>query len=118
MDFFEAFNQSGIFAKLSLLAGFGPPGLAIAYVLRPAERTLAIMRPVSLATIFAAITGMVAGWIAILMGIAATLPRPVHVASVYVGLSEALVPLFVNFGLLAVSWLLVAVGMMRRPRLE
>jgi hypothetical protein len=31
-----------------------------------------------------------------------------------VGLAEALVPIFVNFGVLAVSWLLVAVGIMRR----
>jgi hypothetical protein len=118
MDLVDAFNQSGIFAKLSLLAGFGPPGLALAYVLRPAERTLALMRPVSLAAIFAAISGMVAGWTAILMGIAATLPRPVHVPNVYMGLSEALVPPFLNFGLLAAAWLLVAVGMMRRPRLD
>ena len=118
MDFIEAFNQSGIFARLTFLVGFGPPGLAIFYVLRPAERTLAIMRPVSLAAIFAGISGWVAGLIAVLMGVAATMPQPVHVANVYVGLSEAFVALLVNFGLLAVAWLLVAVGMMRRSRLE
>jgi hypothetical protein len=41
-----------------------------------------------------------------------------HVPSVYSGLSEALVPAFFNFGWLAVSWLMVAVGMMRRARPE
>jgi hypothetical protein len=117
MDFIDAFNQAGIIGKLSLLVGFGPLGLAIGYVLRPAERTLAIMRPVSLAAIFAGICGLVAGLIAILMGVARS-AATVHVASVYVGLSEALVPPFVNFGLLAAAWLLVAVGMFRRPRLE
>lgn len=61
MDFVDAFKQSGIFGKLSLLVGFGPPGLAIAYVLRPAERTLAILRPVSLAAIFAAICAWLLG---------------------------------------------------------
>ena len=76
MDFIDAFNQAGIFAKLSLLVGFGPLGLAIVYVLRPAERTLAIMRPVSLAAIFAGICGLVAGLIAVLMGVANG-PRPV-----------------------------------------
>jgi hypothetical protein len=116
MDLMDAFNQSGIFAKLGLLVGFGPPGLAIAYVLRPGERKLAIMRPVSLAAIFAAICGLVAELIAVLMGVAATLPRPVHVPNVYVGVSEAFVPPFVNFGLLAAAWLLVAVGMTRRAR--
>jgi hypothetical protein len=118
MDFIDAFKESGIFAKLSLFVGLAPLGLAIAYVLRPAERTLTLMRPVSLAAIFAAISGLVVGLITILMGIAATLPKPVHVASVYTGLSEALVPPFVNFGLLAGAWLLVAVGMVRRPRPE
>jgi hypothetical protein len=116
MDFMDAFNQTVIFAKLSLLVGFGPPSLAIAYLLRPADRTLAVMRPVSLAAIFAAICGVVAGLVAVLMGVAATLPRPVHVPSVYIGLSEALVPPFVNFGLLSAAWVLVAVGMLRRPR--
>ena len=118
MDPIDVFNQLGVFAKLSLLVGFGPLGLALAYVRRPAERTLALMRPVSLAAIFAAICGLVAGLMVILVGIAATLPRPVHVPSVYMGASEALVAPFVNFGLLAVAWLLVAIGMMRRPRLE
>jgi hypothetical protein len=117
MDFVEAFKQSGMFAKLSLLVGFAPPGLAIAYVLRPAERTLAILRPVSLAAIFAAICGFVAGLIAVLMGVAAT-AGPLAVSNVYAGLSEALVAPFVNFGLLSAAWLLVAIGMMRRPRLD
>ena len=118
MDLIDAFNQAGILAKLTLLVGFGPPVLGMTYVLRPAERTLAIMRPVSLAAIFAAISGLGAGLIAVLIGVAATLPQPVHVPNVYVGLSEALVPLLVNFGLLAIAWLLVAVGMTRRARVE
>ena len=118
MDLVEMFNQSGFFAKLSLLVGFGPLGLAIAYVLRPAERKLALIRPVSLAAIFAAICGLLAGLIAIATGIAATLPEPVHLGRVFAGLSEALVVPFVNFGLLSTSWLLVAIGMMRRPRFE
>jgi hypothetical protein len=42
----------------------------------------------------------------------------VHVANVYIGLSETLVPPFVNFGLLAAAWLVVAIGMMRRPHLD
>jgi hypothetical protein len=33
---------------------------------------------------------------------------------VYVGLAETLVPVFVSFGLLAVAWLLIAAGMLRR----
>ena len=118
MDFVDAFNQSGIFAKMSLLVAVGPVALAVAYLVRPSERTVAIMRPVSLAAIFAGICGLLAGWIAILMGIAVPDPGAVDMRNVYVGLSESLVPPFVNFGSLSVSWLLVALGMMRRPRLE
>ena len=117
MDLVEAFNQSGFFAKLSLLLGFVPLGFAIAYAIRPAERTLAVMRPISLASIFAAISGVSLGGIIVLMGIAATDERPLP-SSVYAGVSESLVPAFVNFGILSASWLLVAVTMMRRARLE
>lgn len=118
MTFVEMFDQMGWFAKLSLLAGFAPMGLAVAYVVRPSERTLALMRPVSLTAIFAGISGVMAGFIAVLRGIAATLPGPVALPNVYVGLSEALVPVFMNFGILAGSWLLVAVGMLRRQGAE
>jgi hypothetical protein len=119
MDLIEAFNQSGWFAKLSLLAGFIPLWFATAYALRPAERTLALLRPVSLAAMFAAISGVTAGLIAVLRGVAVTLPEPFAArADVYVGLSEAMVPVFVNFGCLAVSWALVGIGMLRRQRLE
>jgi hypothetical protein len=41
--------------------------------------------------------------------------RPSYMDRVYMGLSEALGPAFLNFGFLAVAWLLVAVGMARRP---
>jgi hypothetical protein len=116
MNLVDAFNESGIFAKLSLLVGFGPPAVALAYVFHPGERTLAILRPVSLAAIFAGISGLVGGWIVILRGLAAATPGSLNVSSVYMGLSEALAPPFVNFGLLAAAWLLIAIGMTRRPR--
>lgn len=119
MSWFDAFNHLGVFAKLSLLAGLAPLGFAVAYAVRPHDRTLTLLRPVSLASIFAGICGVMAGFLAVLMGIAVTLTQAKPVASVpslYVGLAEALVPMFVNAGVLAVSWLLVAVGMMRPPR--
>lgn len=52
------------------------------------------------------------------MGVAATFPGSRNVSTVYVGLAEALVPPLVNFGLLAAAWLLVAIGMMRRPHVD
>jgi hypothetical protein len=112
MFLIDAFNESGVFAKLSLLVGFVPLGVAALYVLRPLERTLAYMRPVSLAAIFAALCGLVTGLIGVLQGLAAS-GHPGG-GNVYMGMSEALVPAFLNFGLLSASWLLVAVGMWRR----
>jgi len=70
------------------------------------------MRPVSLAAIFAGVCGVVTGFIAILQGLSAS-ANPAW-QYVYMGMSEALVPAFLNFGLLSASWLLVAVGMWRR----
>ena len=119
MDFLiTAFNQSGVFAKLSLMMGFGPPGVAIAFLVRPGDRTLAVLRPVSLASIFAGVAGLTVGLIAVLMGVANTTPESTYSRNVYIGLAEALVPLFFNFALLSVAWLLVAFGMLRRPRVE
>ena len=117
MDFIEAFQQSGLFARLSLFLGIAPLLVAVFYAYRPSERTLAMMRPLSLASIFAAIAGVAAGLIGVLMGIGATAPGQFP-RMAYVGLSEALVPVLFNFGLLAVAWVLVTGGMMRRPRLE
>jgi hypothetical protein len=72
------------------------------------------MRPVSLATIFATINGLIGGWIALLQGTAATADGRVLIATLSRGLSESLVVGFVSFGFLAAAWMLVAVGMLRR----
>ena len=112
MDLVDAFHQAGLFAKMSLLVGFAPLVVAGVYLFRPAERTLAYLRPLSLTAIFGALSGLAAGVIAVLRGMATspdTLP-----SQYYLGLSEAAVPAFFNFGLLAIAWLLVTAGMLRR----
>jgi hypothetical protein len=112
MDLVRAFNESGLFAKMSLIVGFVPLLVAILYVRRPTERVLAFMRPVSLTAIFGALSGLAVGLIAVLHGLAASADPGWPL--VFLGVSEALVPAFLNFGLLAVSWLLIAAGMLRR----
>ena len=116
MDLFEAFNQAGLLAKMSLLIGFAPLFPAVAYLIRPTERTLAFMRPVSLTATFGGLSGLGAGLIAVLRGMA-LIPEP-SASQVYLGLSEAAVPAFFNFGLLAIAWLLVTAGMLRREIIE
>jgi hypothetical protein len=110
----ELLSQIGPFAKLSMLVGVGAFGVAIAYAIRPTERTLSFMRAVSLAAIFAAICGFAVGVAMVFQAIAATLPAPLDMARVYTGFAEAFLPMFVSFGFLSTAWLLVAAGMLRR----
>jgi hypothetical protein len=110
----DLFREVSLFAKLTMVVPIAVFGLAVAYVFRPTERKLVLMRPVSLATIFATINGLLGGWIAVLGGIAATPDGHLPVSQVYLGIAESLTVGFVCFGLLAAAWLLVAVGMLRR----
>jgi hypothetical protein len=98
------------------VSGVGALGMAIAYVTRPTERKLALMRPLSLASIFAAVCSWAAGLAAVLRGLAASGPRydRIDMSAVFAGLSECMAPLFVAFAFLAVAWLLVAVGLRRQ----
>ena len=113
-ELFAAISLSG---KLTMAVAIFAFGLAAAYVFRPSEQKLVFMRPVSLASIFATISGLLGGWITVLVNIPATavtadgrMPAP----EFYRGVGESLTVGFVCFGLLAAAWLLVAVGMLRR----
>jgi len=107
-------GQLGLFAKLTMAVAVVAFGLAVAYVFRPTEQKLVLMRPVSLAAIFATVSGLLGGWIAVLGGLAATPDGHLPVASLYRGIAESLTVGFVSFGLLAAAWMLVAVGALRR----
>jgi hypothetical protein len=110
----EILSQIGPLAKLSMLVSLVPFGVAIAYLVRPTERTLMLMRPVSLATIFAAICSFAVGAAMICMVLEAAAPGVIDMPRLYSGLAETCVPVIVGFGFLAVSWLLIAAGMLRR----
>ena len=110
----DLFREISLFAKLTMVVAIATFGLAVAYVFRPAEQKLVLMRPVSLAAIFATLSGLLSGWMAVLGGIAATPDGHLPVSRVYQGIAESLTVGFVCFGLLAAAWLLVAVGMLRR----
>ncbi|MBE3133611.1 MAG: hypothetical protein IMZ55_09065 [Acidobacteria bacterium] len=95
------------------VVSLGALGMAIGFVVRPTEAKLALMRPLTLATIFAAICSFSAGIAAVLKGVAASGPN-IGMSNVYMGLSETLVPLFVTNAFLAVAWLLVTAGLRRQ----
>ena len=110
----EFLQQAGWFTRFTLAIAFVPLGMAVVNVVRPTERRLALMRPFSLAGIFAALAGGALGLLNVLRGIGMT---PERFADSYrrmaIGASESLVPMFVGFSCLTVAWLLVAVGMSR-----
>jgi len=115
MQIIEMLTQAGIVALLSLFLPLAPMAMGIAYAIRPSEQRLALMRPLSLAGIFASLAGCAIGVSHVLrwMGIQDGAPSFSRVAAL--GLAEALVPLFVGCGCLTIAWLAVAVGLRRHP---
>lgn len=97
-----------------LVSGVGGLGMGIAYAIRPTERRLALMRPLSLASIFAAICSSSVGFATALKGGADTGLSPEGLRVMVAGLSESFIPPFVAFAFLAVAWLLVAAGLRRQ----
>lgn len=109
----QMIRQASMFALLSLALAMVPLIMAIIYALRPTERHLALMRPLSLAGLFAAAAGTVLGFINCLMPLWRRGFTNEAFTIVAVGAAEALVPVFVGFAALTAAWLLVAVGMGR-----
>jgi hypothetical protein len=110
----DLLGQISLFAELTMAVAIVAFSLAVAYVFRPTEQKLVLMRPVSLAAIFTTISGLLGGWIAVLASTAETPDGHLPVASLYRGIAESLTVGFVSFGLLGAGWILVAVGVLRR----
>jgi hypothetical protein len=106
--------NAGIMAKLSMVVSLAPMILGICYAIWPTESRLALMRPLSLAGIFSALTGFCTGLIKVLAGMGST-AMPLMDNRVWMfGAAESIVALFVGFGCLTVGWLCVALGMRRQ----
>ena len=109
----DALSNAGILALASMAVVLAPLFMGVAYAIKPSEARLALMRPLSLAAIFAALCGVAAGAINIFAGISRD-ARPVTIQWVAAGAAETLVVLFVGFGCLTVGWLCVALGIRRQ----
>ena len=112
MELAQMLSQASIAALLSLLVTLFPLGAGAAYAIKPTEARLAMMRPISLAALFAGLGGMVLGFINVLRGIWMN-DIDFNWRIVAVGTAEAMVPLFVAFGTLTAAWLCVAIGLRR-----
>ena len=111
----EMFTHSGVLAKMGILIAFAPVVAAILYAIKPSERRLALLRPLALAALFAGLSGFTAGIMAVLQGISATgaIGDPDAWRLVAMGTAECFVALFVAFGCLTITWLLVTLGLRR-----
>lgn len=97
-----------------LVAGVGCLGMAVAYAVRPTESKLALIRPLSLGGILAALCSLAVGIATALKGPADAGINPESMRLMLAGLSESFIPPFVAFAFLAVAWLLVAVCLRRQ----
>ena len=93
--------------------GIVPLSMGIVYAIGPTEQRLALMRPLSLAAIFAALSGSALGMLNVLRGMG--MSQTVDFSRISaIGLAESLVPIFFSFGCLTAAWLCVALGLWRR----
>jgi hypothetical protein len=102
-----------IVGRMSIFLGVVPLGMGIVYAIWPNEQRLAVMRPLSLATIFAALSGTTLGLLNVLKGIGAG--QAVEWSRISPSLAESLVPMLFGFSCLAATWICVAMGLWRRP---
>ena len=109
---FEIFGHAGIVGKLAMVVAVTTVAFAGAYAIRPSELRLSLIRPLSLATIFAALLSFTGGVAAMLSGISHSGPA-IGWHLVAAGAAESLGPLAAAFGCLTVVWILVAIGFRR-----
>lgn len=97
-----------------VIVGLACVATALRLAVRPSEQGLAVLRPLSASTAFASLTATFAGLGMTLKNVADMGPGLDSETMLVAGLAEASVPAALGFSLLAVAWLLAAVGL-RRP---
>jgi hypothetical protein len=110
----EALRYVGVAGLIGLLVRTVPMFLGIAFAVRPSERWLALMRPVTLAGIFAAIANLFLGITNALMYASRATPGEPLAPRLAAGLGETWVQPFVGFVCLTIAWLCVAIGMRKQ----
>ena len=89
------FKQMGLAALFSIIISFLPLIAAAAYLFRPSEQRLAMMRPLSLAGIFAGLNGSSLGAINTLRGLWLEPPRDGRILAISTADRAALRVVFV-----------------------
>jgi hypothetical protein len=110
----RALLNLGVAAVLGIFVCVAPMVLGWWFAFKPSERLLTLMRPLTLAATFAAISNSLLGLVNTLVGIAAHPERASSVGLIAANLAESLAVPFLSFACLSVAWLAVAVGMRKQ----
>ena len=112
--FLDTFKQLGLAAFAGLFVTAAPMVLGIAFAIRPNERWLSLMRPMTLAAIFAAVANLFAALANTFIGLARVASTEPLSQRLAVMLAEVSVLVFISFVFLSTAWLCVAIGMRRQ----
>ena len=111
----QVLMRASLAALLAMLVSMTPMVMGIVYAFRPNEHRLALMRPLSLAGIFAALAQICLGLVNALVYVGRVGPSdPSPLGVVSQGVAEALVMPFIAFASLTIGWLAVAIGMRKQ----
>ena len=108
-------SEASIVALASMFMGVVPLAMGIVYVIWPTEQRLTLMRPLSLATIFAAISGSVLVWSTSWCLVARSRRHRGSRDRPGMASPRRWFPSSSASGVWTVAWLCVAVGLWRRP---
>jgi hypothetical protein len=108
-----ALRNLGIVAIAGALVCAATMVVGAMFAFRPSERLLALMRPLTLAAVFTAISNTSLGFANTFVGLSRR-PDPVLTNVIAANLAETMVVPFVSFGCLSVAWLLVTIGTRRQ----
>jgi hypothetical protein len=110
----------GPFFWFVVIVGLATLWVAITFAVRPAERTLGVLRPLCAATVSSSVAAFLMGIANGLVAVGRALDRAADPAAtgaawrLLVGaLSESPAPLILGCAVVSVAWLLVAVGLRR-----
>jgi hypothetical protein len=103
-----------VFVLFVLIVGLAAVVTGAGFAARPRERTLAILRPLTASTALATVSAMAAGAAMALKNGADGGLSAEALTILVAGLAESAVPGVLGFALLAVAWLLTAVGFRRQ----
>lgn len=107
-------GHASLFTRFGLIVSLAPLIAGIVYAVRPTERRLALMRPLSLAGIFSAVSSLLLGMANALETIAKNGGAPTAAFPPAAAmLAEAMIPSFVGFACLTVGWLCIAAAIRR-----